>query len=173
MLVSANVNAVGGAIPSDALDRHLKAVRSFLSKRAHPNDVDDLVQEVALRMQTRRSPGAIENVEGYLFQVAHSVLADRGRRDSVRQRSAHQSLEEYHHPVEERSPARVLEAKEQLAIVIAALDDLPDRTRYAFVMHRFEEMSYSDIARHLGISVSAVEKHMMKAIRHLSTRIAG
>lgn len=173
MLISANVNASSGAIPAEAFNRHLKAVRGFLSKRAHPNDVDDLVQEVALRMQTRRSPGAIENVEGYLFQVAHSVLADRGRRDVVRQRSSHHSLEEYHHPVEERSPARVLEAKEELAIVIAALNDLPDRTRHTFVLHRFEEMSYSDIARQLGISVSAVEKHMMKAIRHLSTRIAG
>ena len=146
------------------LSRHLSAVRRFLMKRAPIGEVDDLVQEVALRMQTRRATEAIDNVEGYLFQVAQSVLADRGRRDTVRHRSAHDSLEEFHHPVEDRSPERVLQGKEHLAQLIAA----PDRTRQAFVLHRFEEMSYAAIARHLGISVSAVEKHIMKAIKLLS-----
>ncbi|RZM05299.1 MAG: sigma-70 family RNA polymerase sigma factor, partial [Sphingomonas sp.] len=56
------------------LSRHLGAVRRFLMKRAPIGEVDDLVQEVALRMQTRRATDAIDNVEGYLFQVAQSVL---------------------------------------------------------------------------------------------------
>jgi RNA polymerase sigma-70 factor (ECF subfamily) len=150
------------------LSSHLGAVRRFLMKRAPISDVDDLVQEVALRMQTRRATDAIDNVEGYLFQVAQSVLADRGRRATVRHLSAHDTLEEFHHPVEDRSPERVLQGKEHLAQLIAAMNDLPERTRQAFVLHRFEEMSYAAIARHLGISVSAVEKHIMKAIKLLA-----
>lgn len=159
--------AVGSGDAVD-LSRHLSAVRRFLMKRAPIGEVDDLVQEVALRMQTRRATDVIDNIEGYLFQVAQSVLADRGRRDTVRHRSAHDSLEEFHHPVEDRSPERVLQGKEHLAQLIAAMNDLPDRTRQAFVLHRFEEMSYAAIARHMGISVSAVEKHIMKAIKLLA-----
>lgn len=154
----------------DAIDLsgHLNAVRRFLTKRAPIGEVDDLVQEVALRMQTRRTNAPIDNIDGYLFQVAQSVLADRGRRDTVRHRSAHDSLEEIHHPVEDRSPERVLQGKEHLAQLIAAMNDMPERMRQAFVLHRFEEMSYAAIARHMGISVSAVEKHIMKAIKHLA-----
>ncbi|WP_279330720.1 RNA polymerase sigma factor [Sphingomonas oleivorans] len=147
-------------------------MRSFFAKRVCSHDVEDMVQEVALRMQVRRARGAIENVEAYLFQVAQSVLTDRGRRDQVRHRSRHEPLEEAHHPHEEISPARVLEGREQLAIVIAALEELPDRTRQAFVLHRFQEMSYAGIARHMGVSVSAVEKHIMKAIKHLAARLS-
>lgn len=153
------------------LTRHLGAVRRFLMKRAPACEVDDLVQDVALRMQTRRTTDRVENIEGYLFQVAQSVLTDRGRRDTVRHRSAHDSLEEFHHPVEERSPERVLQGKEHLAHLVAAMGTLPERTRQAFVLHRFEEMSYASIARHMGISVSAVEKHIMRAIKQLAGAI--
>jgi RNA polymerase sigma-70 factor (ECF subfamily) len=164
------------ADPADAAGtgfvRHLGAVRRFFLKRAPIAEVDDLVQDVAIRMHARQGGSRIDNIEGYLFQTAHSVLADRGRRAGTRCQSRHESLEEYHHPVEDRSPARVMEGKEQWALLLAAIEELPDRSRQAFVLHRFEEMQYAAIALHMGITVSAVEKHIMKAIRHLAAAIA-
>ena len=168
-MLSARVDREDRNGEPDLVARLLPAVRRYIAKRAPAPDVDDLVQDVALRMHTRRSEGGIANLEGYLFQVAQSVLTDRARRDISRARSRHQPLEEFHHPVEGRSPERVLAGKEQWSRLIAAVGDLPDRTRQAFVLHRFEEMSYAAIARHMGISVSAVEKHIMKAIRILAT----
>ena len=149
----------------------LPAVRRFLMTRAPADDVDDLLQDVALRMHTRRPQGDILNPEGYVFQVAQSVLADRARRDAVRQRSRHVTMEESDHPVEVRSPERVMLGREQWSRLVAAVGDLPERTRQAFVLHRFEEMNYAAIARHMGISVSAVEKHIMKAIRLLAATL--
>jgi len=149
----------------------LPAVRRFLMKRARPEDVDDLMQDVAIRMHVREGDREIANMEGYVFQVAQSVLTDRARRDKVRQRGQHVTLEENDHPVEGRSPERVLLGKERWSRLIAAVGELPERTRQAFVLHRFEEMSYAAIARHMGISVSAVEKHIMKAIRALAAAI--
>ena len=153
---------------SDAVTPLLPAVRRFVAKRAAPAEIDDLVQEVALRMHVRHGEQPIDNLEGYVFQVARSVLTDHARRDQVRARSSHVPLEGFHHPVEVRSPERVLDSKERLQRLVAAVGTLPDRTRQAFVLHRFEEMSYAAIARHMGISVSAVEKHIMKAIRILA-----
>jgi RNA polymerase sigma-70 factor (ECF subfamily) len=146
----------------------LKLVHAFFARRLGPQDAEDMVQEVALRLHQRQSGGRIESPEGYAVQVARSVLTDRWRRDNTRQRDNHVSLEDYHHPVEEISPARVMEGKENLALVMRSLDELSARTRQVFVLHRFEEMSYAAIASHMEISVSAVEKHIMKAIRHLS-----
>jgi RNA polymerase sigma-70 factor (ECF subfamily) len=42
-----------------------------------------------------------------------------------------------------------------------------------FVLHRFEEKSCSAIASQLGITVSGVEKHIMRALRHLHKRLTG
>lgn len=151
--------------------RFTPALRAFFSRRAPSSDVEDLVQEVLLRIH-KRQPGAIvTNVEGYLFEVAANVLIDRGRRDRTRRRSDHCELQEIHHPVDEMSPERVLQGREQMARVLAALNTLPDRTRRIFILVRFEEMSYKLVAQRLGVSVSAVEKHVMKALRHLHERL--
>ncbi|KAK0340775.1 hypothetical protein LTR94_029103, partial [Friedmanniomyces endolithicus] len=61
-------------------------------------------------------------------------------------------MEESDHPVEVRSPERVMLGREQWSRLVAAVGDLPERTRQAFVLHRFEEMNYAAIARHMGIS---------------------
>lgn len=149
---------------------YINALRAFFAKRVAPHEVDDMVQDVAVRMQ-QRPETEIGNVEGYLFQVARSVLTDHARRGRVRSAGRHVSIEDYHHPAELRSPARIAEGREELALVLAAIRRLPDRARQVFVLHRFEEMSYQAIAREMGISVSAVEKHIMKAIRILGASL--
>ncbi|MFA7586067.1 MAG: sigma-70 family RNA polymerase sigma factor [Novosphingobium sp.] len=148
---------------------YLGAIRSFISKRVNPNDVDDVVQDVALRMHQRAGADGIDNVEGYLFQVARSVLADNGRRNQARMTSFHDPVENHSLPAEDRLPDRIIEDREELRHMLAALQNLPQRSRQAFTLHRFEDMSYADIAKHMGISVSAVEKNIMRAIRHLAT----
>ena len=65
-------------------------------------------------------------------------------------------------------PLRILEGKEELHAATASLPGLPERTRTVFILRRLEGQKYQDIAAHLGISVSAVEKHMVRAIQHLS-----
>ncbi|HWU02594.1 MAG TPA: RNA polymerase sigma factor [Novosphingobium sp.] len=151
----------------------LRALRGYFGRRANHQDVEDLVQDAALRLHARATgPGeAIAHPGGYVMRVARSVLADRHRSQTSHAHTLHEPLEDRHHPVEEISPERVVAAREELAQVIAALTDLPERTRQAFVLHRFEEMTYPQIARHMGISVSAVEKHIMRAMHKLMARM--
>lgn len=159
-----------GRIDAPDLSSHVPALRRYIAKRANPVDVDDLVQDVLVRMHVRGQADPIANVEGYLFQVAASVLTDRARRDTVRHRSAHHELTEAFHPVDELTPERVLRGREDVDRLANALEEMPDLTRDAFVLHRFEDMSYDAIGSHLGISTSAVGRHIMKAIRFLAAR---
>jgi RNA polymerase sigma-70 factor (ECF subfamily) len=64
----------------------------------------------------------------------------------------------------------ILEARQSLQTAVAALQALPERTRTIFVLRRLEGHAYRDIADQLGISVSAVEKHMVRAVQHLAAR---
>ena len=48
---------------------------------------------------------------------------------------------------------------------------MPERTRHVFVLRRIEGLRYQDVAKRLGLSVSAVEKHMQRAMLHLVQRL--
>jgi RNA polymerase sigma-70 factor (ECF subfamily) len=62
--------------------------------------------------------------------------------------------------------------REALERVVEAIAGLPPRTREVFVLHRFEEITGARIAEQLGISESAVEKHIMKALKALHRRLS-
>lgn len=140
----------------------------FLARRVDPQDRDDLAQDVALRLHQRGRVADVACPEAFAMRVARNVMADRGRRNRARAYEQHVALEEFHHPVEDLSPARVIEGKETLALVLRSLGELPERTQQVFALHRMEGMTYSSIASCLEISVSAVEKHISKAMRHLA-----
>jgi RNA polymerase sigma-70 factor (ECF subfamily) len=116
----------------------------------------------------RNDPRPVDNLGGYVFQTAASVLADRGRRRSSRQADAHEQLDPEHHGDDEPDPERVLSGKQSLRAATAALLSLPERTRTIFVLHRLEGYKHREIAEQLGISVSAVEKQIIRAVQHLA-----
>lgn len=172
---------MSGAHPSTTTSRssigladYIPALKAYIARNIRNQSlVDDMVQEVMLRMQVRQAGAIIENMEGYLFRVASSVLTDNARRENVRLAWAHGELSETDHPVEELSPERVIQARQQVAIVREALMELPTRTRDIFLLRRFEGLSYAEIASRFGISVSAVEKHVAKAMQHVLRRTRG
>lgn len=169
--MSAPTESVARDAQDAPIEAYVPGLRRYFSKRVPAGDVDDLVQEVFLRMKVHGHDSPIEHLDRYLFRVAASVLSDQARRRTVRHHGAHESLEEVHHPIEGLTPERVLLDREALQSVVAAIADLPARTRDVFVLHRFEEMTCGNIADLLGMSISAVEKHIMKALRFLHWRL--
>lgn len=151
--------------------RYRAPLRGFFANRVrNPADVDDLVQEVFVQMIRRAEGEPIERVEQYLFQVAANVLRDLARRRQVRHYDAHDSFDEtLHDGVSEISPERELLARESLSRLHAALRQLPERTRDIFVLRALEHYRTADVARMIGISTRAVEKHMTRALAHLAS----
>ena len=72
--------------------------------------------------------------------------------------------------IEETSPERVLNSEQELNVVVDALQELSERTRDVFMLDRLEHLKHGEIAGLYGISVSAVEKHVAKAVAHLARR---
>ncbi|WP_340313612.1 RNA polymerase sigma factor [Rhizorhabdus argentea] len=135
------------------------------------DEVDDLVQDVFTRVVARDSVEPIGHLGGYILRTATSVLADRARRRAVRHADLHVVLDVEQHGDEGIDPERILRGKENLHAATAALLSLPERTRTVFVLRRLEGCSHKEIASQLGISISAVEKHMIRAVHHLSTEM--
>ena len=156
----------GVATTATALTRYLPALRHFFRRRVPGVDADDLVQDVLLNLMRRKTDSQIENVEAYIFTIARNVLVNHHRRAA---NSVIDQATLYSDDIGDTTPTseRWLQGRESLSLALKAIENMPSRTRSIFLMHRFDDMTYASIARHLGISVSAVEKHIMSALQIL------
>jgi RNA polymerase sigma-70 factor (ECF subfamily) len=146
-------------------------VRWFARRVREQADVEDMVQDVFARIAARDSTEPVEHLGGYVLKTAWTVMADRARRRASHMAALHVPLNAELHGDEEIDPERVLTGKEDLRAATAALLSLPERTRTVFILCRLEGCRHKEIARRLGISVSAVEKHMVRAIQHLAAEM--
>jgi len=156
-----------------SLDREAGSLRRWLAgyfrcRVRNEADIDDMVQDVFLRLAARDSTEPVEHLGGYVFKVASSVLTDRARRSASHMADSHVVIDVERHAGVEFDPERVLSGREDLNCATAILLSLPERTRTVFILRRLEGYPYRKIAQHLGISVSAAEKHMLRAIQRLS-----
>jgi len=145
------------------------ALRRYFLRRAEVADVDDLVQEVFLLMQSRGAGADIENVEGYLFRTAQNVLGQRRRKASWAW-GRQEDVTDISLP-DELSPERILIGREMLDAMTAALDDLPPRSALAFMLFRIERLPQEAIARRMGISVRAVQALVQRAGERIYDRV--
>lgn len=145
-------------------------VRRFLLKRVNAAEVDDLVQEVFLALHARSAASTIENVQGYLFQTAVSVLARRSRRKTW-QWGRQEPLESIDPEVDELSPERILVSREAVARVVMAVQRLPRRCAEAFALSRFEHLTNEQVAHRMGISVKSVEELLRRSLAQLMAEL--
>ena len=143
-------------------------LRRYFSRRANAVDIDDLVQDVFLRLHSARQTTAIDNVERYLFTVARHVLISRHRKEAARGWSLHDTYEDGPEAADDLSPERIVAARQEYARVIQLILGLPPRARAAFQFHRFENMTYRAIAGRMGISKESVKELMQRAIDRVS-----
>ena len=164
--------------------RYRRALEAYFHRRVGNHaEAEDLAQEVFLRLIPKMRTSDVENKNAYIFKVATNLLRDRARRQKSHCESTHFSIDTLvdgedgprgpseRSLADERGPERIMLSRERLETLLLALDELGERTRSIFLMFRLENMKQKDIATTLGISVSAVEKHVVKALCHLSERL--
>jgi len=152
--------------------RYYAPLASFFRKRTRDAaEVQDLVQQVFLRLAQYREVDQIRNPDGFIFQTASNTLKDHFRNSAVRNRFIKEQIETGDASGSDFSSERVLLARESVAQLADALRQLPERTRDVFMLRCFEGLKHAEIARLQGISVRAVEKHMERALTHLSSAV--
>ena len=139
----------------------LRRIRKRLINR---DDAEDILQEAYLRFMERKADIAIANREAYLARSATNIAIDRMRHRRVRLGSGFIAVELNAVVDDQPLQDEILASRARLHQTREALDRLPKRTRVIFLKHRLNGMKYREIATELGISVSAVEKHIAKAI---------
>ncbi|TDR48636.1 RNA polymerase sigma-70 factor (ECF subfamily) [Tahibacter aquaticus] len=173
--------ALFSATPRTALfDRFVmeqrQALLGFLGRlNANQADAEDIAQESFLSLVRYRDQEPVESWRPLLFRIALNAWNDRRRRQHTRSDLTWLSLQEVgteQVPSSDVPHDKRISDQQELALIRDTILQLPQRCRQVYLLNRIEGMSYSEIARHCGISVKAVEKHIAKALVTLRERVA-
>lgn len=154
-------------ITIDTLAAQFRAplLRYFERRVRSPEDAEELTQEVFVRLLRRPDIADIENIQGFVFITAANLLKDHYRRAARRNQT--QSIHGLDFASAAPNPAEQAEGKAELGVLLGAIQSLPPKCRAVFIMHRFDELPHSDIAKRLNITISMVEKHVAAAMKRL------
>jgi RNA polymerase sigma factor (sigma-70 family) len=156
----------------DWLMPHFQRLQSLLRRRGRSReDAEDLIQEAFLRTKVYCDAGGqIEDREAFLVRTVLNLARDVREREH-RDLYVAEQVESLTIPDLSSSPDEVLALADRLREVESVLNEVGSRTREVFFMHRLDGLSYAQIANHFDISVSAIEKHIAKAMSAIGRKL--
>ena len=161
------------------LEKHRGPVVHFLYRMLQNQPVaEELAQEVFLRVyRSRESYEPTAKFTTWLFRIA-THLALNQIRDRKHERNQESLDEETSEGMTRQVADRGANVEQsmvrdaRLNEVRTAISALPDKQRAAVMMHKYEELEYSQIASSLGCSESAVKSLLFRAYETLRGRLA-
>lgn len=164
------MRALVASFATSTFGRYRRELHRYLMKRLRqPQDVDDLAQEVYMRLLTLDEETTVHKPLAYLYGVASHVLADH-------------IFDMKHTPIDWAedaddwvdSPSQVLpdDMAERLNLqqqIDRAMAQLPPTHAAVLLAHKRDGLSYEETAEKLGISVFTVEKYVTQAKARIRT----
>jgi RNA polymerase sigma-70 factor (ECF subfamily) len=148
---------------------HIKPLRNFLYyKFGNKDQADDMAQEAFIKLWQNCASVPIEKAKSYLYTISNN--------NSLNQIAHQKVVLQYEKKFTgldrtNESPEYILEEKEFKAKLLKAIEELNEKQRVAFLMHRIDGKKYSEIALNLNISVKAVEKRIHLALLEIRKQI--
>lgn len=132
---------------------------------------EDIVQNIIFKFWNKKeSFDEKKSLKGYLYRMAYNEFVDEMRRQNKRL--------QFHEELKHQITLSHIESDEEVkdrkrAAVLKAIDNLPDKCRETFMLHKQNGLKYKEIAEELGISVKTVENHISKALRRIREELGG
>ncbi|WP_116813635.1 RNA polymerase sigma factor [Steroidobacter cummioxidans] len=145
-------------------------LRKFLIRRNARSraEVDDISQEVFLRLLRYNQAELVQHPQAYLFKMASNVAAEWSI--AARSRRPHDSkwLAELHTGDLPEDAAARAKAEEEME---RAINTLPPRQREVLKLQFYEGLGYAEIAERLGITPRAVKRSVIKSYQKLRSEL--
>ncbi len=154
--------------------RLMAFARKFIANRS---EAEDIIQEIFLKVWTRRKEIEEDTFQSYLFtlvrnaclnHIKHQQIVDSHRielEDSAKEEALYYAdffSDPYHQTV----------FNEMQNEIETVMQHLPEQTRKIFQLSRVEGMKNTEIAKILNISIRTVEKHNTRALQRLKTHLS-
>lgn len=151
---------------TEEVQPHEPALRAYLHRRfPGARDVDDLVQESYLRVWRAREIGPIASAKAYLFTTARHLALALFRRPKIFS----------HIPVTDPAASGIIQegadvieqvsTTQEVALLLDAIDVLPNRCREIFILRKLQGLSQKEIAAQLGLSEQTVQVQVGRGAR--------
>lgn len=145
----------------DVFDQHFEYIKNYLYYLSGDISLtEDLTQDVFLQLWEKRDQVKDETIRPFLFTIARNSYLKNYRRKKIDLKFK----STYFEHIEHESPEFVLEVKEVDVKLQKTISSMTEKCRVVFLMNRLDDMTYSQIAESLGVSVKAIEKQMSKAL---------
>ncbi len=135
-----------------------------------PISAENIVQDVFVKMWEEKEKLNIHsNLKAYLYtSVKNSCI------NLVKRENFFSSVEEDAEYEDDtiKLPSRVLEEKEVAETVNNAIKQLPEKCRQIFMMSKFDELSYQEIADLQNISINTVKTQLKRAVKFLAKSLS-
>ncbi|MBS0237147.1 MAG: sigma-70 family RNA polymerase sigma factor [Proteobacteria bacterium] len=151
----------------DLFHRYHREVVRYASRLVGDRDSgEEIVQDTYARLAARSAQAAaIEHPKTYLFTATRNAAVDFTAKRAV-EWSYRVDVDDLSSLALTEDPTSDFYRRQRIARLAVVLNELPSSCQAAFVMNKIEGRTHSEIARSLGISVSMVEKHVMRALMH-------
>ena len=171
-----------GPIPDDSshrayvtmlFNRHRISLQRYLMRLVPPDDAAELVQESYYRLLRH---GAMVRVDAmarsFLFQTATNLARDHYRRRASHRASLHVPIEDQEIVEDHLGPDEQLAGEQTRALLERAIAALPPDTRTVFMLNRYRDLTYPQIAEVMSLSARTVARKMAEAIERLSAAVS-
>ena len=132
---------------------------------------EEIAQEVFFKLWINRTDIKIESsMESYLYRSVRNACLNLIKHINVREKYKEHNQEEIEYSEQiDRDP---MNASELELKIRASIDLLPEQRKKIFILSRYEQLKYKEIAEQLGLSVKTVENQMGKALQFLRKELA-
>ncbi len=154
-------------------EQHYRSLVHFLMKKlGSEQEAQDIAQDAFAKLLGLGDDKVVTHLQAYLFRVANNLAIDRIRQKK-RQQKIHQEVAPCvedeatpHHGIED-----AVEARQRLKLIQHILAELPPKCRMAFMLYKFENLSYLDIGNRMKVTESMVRKYVLRAMRYCAERL--
>ena len=143
-------------------EHNASLVQLLRAKLRSDQEARDVAQEAYVRLLQLDRIGTVSYLRSYLFRTALNIATDRLRSTSVRNAAHRDPM--FDPGVNELTPDRAALAEDELRVVAIALESLPAKPRYAFLLHRFADLDLDEVAERLGVTERMVRNYVLQAL---------
>ncbi len=146
----------------------------FLRRRGRVEaEAEDVAQESFTRLLPYVEQRSRDTWKPMLYRIAFNVVNDQLRRDRVRKSDETLPLDQLHLASDARDMEDMMVLAQQQDLLCQVIARLPPQCRRVYLLKLVRGMTNPEIARHCGISVRMVDKHLARAVLQIRQRLSG
>jgi len=148
---------------ADLYRNHAADLRRFVRRRLGSQETEDIVQDAYLHILQHGASATLQSPRAYLFKIAANLTIDLMRKAKIRSGQCELECADF----EMSAGNAPMEATMEVQSLQTALAELPPPCSRAFLLNRVVGLNYPEIAERLSVSVRTIDRHMIKARRHV------